>query len=169
MGTYYALKEEHTRKQLEEIGVLFLDGVLEEHPGITRPYVWIVNELPVVKGQTQHLHPNFTDEGFIYGFTRYGSHSTDFLEDILEANMVEYVDEYSLQEMCIPTEIASTVLGIELNEENNDVLANAILDIFYESHDMYFSPNKTQFVLDWLETNKDELLNSYNEQLEMCD
>jgi len=169
MSTYFALKDEHTRKELEDIGVLFLDGEIEHRDGTKHPHVWIVSELPAVKGQTQYLHPSLTNDGLIYGFTRYGANDTYFLTDLLDENLVDWVDEYSLSEMGIPLKMAAEFLGIELTEENRDALQEAIFENFCDSHTMYFEPNKRQFVLSWLKENKEDVLKSYQQELETCD
>ena len=149
MSTSYYLRKPITRQELESVGVTFQDGVLRD-----KPHTWIVQSK-----DTNYLHPHTDDDGIIYGWTRYAGNKSDYLIDILEENLIEWCCEYDLQDEGYPIEFVQKLTGHPYEVCEDFVIEN------FPQFDYYWSENKRQFVLDFLEEEKETLENYLTEYL----
>ena len=154
MSTFYSLRNPMTKKEMKNIGVKFQDGILNDNPK-----TWIVE-----KKNTNYIHPHFTSDDKIHGFTRYAGNSATFLLDIIESNGIDYCSEYDLDD-CYPMYEIAEELGI--NIEDDEDLYDDFTDIFYDSEwyalDYYwaqFDGKADEFIKEWCKENKTEILSN---------
>ena len=163
MSTYYYLKTPQTRQSLEDMGVQFHDGMIERRDGTKTPHTWIV-EGNEDTGFTNYLHPYIDEQNMVSGWTRYAGNSSSNLIDILDFNDVIFCSEYDC-EIDVDLETISEVFGIDTNDEN---LVEVVWDYLIgevPSIDLYFSDDKKQFLIDFLEEDKETWENYLEEYL----
>ena len=149
MSTCFYLKQPIPRQELESVGVNFQEGELRENP-----YTWIVESK-----DTNYLHPHIDDDGTVYGWTRYGGNSSGYLIDILDQNLIEWCSEYDLQDSEYPIQFVQKLTGHPYEVCEDFLIENL------PSVDYYWSDNKRQFVLDFLEEEKQTLQEYLEEYL----
>ena len=149
MSTYHYLKEPMSREELEDMGVIFQDGELDEEP-----YTWIVESK-----DHNYLHPSIGEEsGNIYGWTRYYGSNSQFLMDILDKNGVQHCDEYDL-DFNLPIENVGAFFDIvNRDEQTHEHLYDFIIENL-PMLDYYFSEDKYDFLEKWSEENKKDFQN----------
>lgn len=128
MSTSFYFKTPTTRTELESIGVTFQEGELDLRDGQKKPHTWIVESY-----DNNYLHPHFDeDNNFIYGFTRYGANNPSYLCDILDADGIEFCDEYECGEDGYPLSEIADVWGFDYSadEELDEVFEEFVYDEF---------------------------------------
>ena len=160
MSTFYSFRRPISREELENVGVKFHDGLLDD----SSPYTWIVEEEDIDPNHlgvcTNYLHPSFHD-GFIYGFTRYAGNNPEYLLDILDDNNIDFCSEYDLDD-CYPVDDIISLLGIDVDSDEDlyDDITDLIMSDFY-ALDYYWAVNDgkgDEYINDWVTANKEYIL-----------